>query len=75
MLRWPKLTLAASVALFVAARQFDLYLDSFPDGRWYFNPFCWQLLFVLGAWWDRDIADDAKALFGASVERYLAAIA
>ena len=41
MLRWPKLTLAASVALYVAARQFDLHLTSFPDGRWYFNPFCW----------------------------------
>jgi hypothetical protein len=54
MLRWPKLTLAASAALYFAARQFDLYLDSFPDGRWYFNPFCWQLLFVLGAWFAID---------------------
>jgi hypothetical protein len=27
-----------------------------------------------GAWWGRDIARDAKALFGVSVERYLAAI-
>ena len=27
MLRWPKLTLAASVALYVAARQFDLHLE------------------------------------------------
>jgi hypothetical protein len=50
MLRRPKTTLAASVALYLAARQFDLYLASFPEGRWYFNPFCWQLLFVLGAW-------------------------
>ena len=24
-------------------------MSSFPDGRWYFNPFSWQLLFVLGA--------------------------
>lgn len=54
MLRWPKLTLAASVTLYAAARQFDLYLASFPDGRWYFNPFCWQLLFVLGAWFALD---------------------
>ena len=54
MLRWPKLTLAASLALYFAARHFDLYLDSFPDGRWYFNPFCWQLLFVLGAWFAVD---------------------
>jgi hypothetical protein len=54
ILRWPKLTLAASVALYLAARQFDLHLDSFPDGRWYFNPFSWQLLFVLGAWFAID---------------------
>src|SRR6201991_3648667 len=54
MLRWPKLTLAASVALYVTAREFDLYLASFPDGRWYFNPFSWQLLFVLGAWFAVD---------------------
>jgi len=25
-------------------------LSSFPDGYWYFNPFCWQLLFVFGGW-------------------------
>ena len=49
MLRWPRLTLAASVALYLAARQFDWNLSSFPEGRWYFNPFCWQLLFVSGA--------------------------
>ena len=50
MLRRPNLTLAGSVALYLAARQFDWNLSSFPEGRWYFNPFCWQLLFVLGAW-------------------------
>jgi hypothetical protein len=30
---------------------------------------------IYGAWWDRNIAGDAKALFDASVRRYLAAIA
>jgi hypothetical protein len=50
MLRWPRPTMAASVALYLAARRFDWNLSSFPEGRWYFNPFCWQLLFVLGAW-------------------------
>src|ERR1700753_2326079 len=29
---------------------------------------------IYGAWWGRNIADDAKVLFGKSVERYLAAI-
>ena len=50
MLRRPNLTMAASVALYVAARAFDWNLRSFPEGNWYFNPFCWQLLFVFGAW-------------------------
>lgn len=50
MLRAPTFTLAASVALYVAARQFEWTLSAFPDGSWSFNPFCWQLLFVLGAW-------------------------
>ena len=50
MFRWPNLTMIASIVLYAAARLFDWNLASFPDGRWYFNPFCWQLLFVLGAW-------------------------
>jgi hypothetical protein len=50
MLRRPNLALAGSIALYVAARTFNWSLPSFPTGSWYFNPFCWQLLFVLGAW-------------------------
>ncbi|THD71337.1 MAG: OpgC domain-containing protein [Bradyrhizobium sp.] len=50
MLRRPGLTMAGSIALYFAARQFGWTLSSFPDGSWYFNPFCWQLLFVFGAW-------------------------
>src|SRR5476651_674933 len=50
MLRKPDLTMIGSIALYLAARQFEWNLPSFPDGSWYFNPFCWQLLFVLGAW-------------------------
>ena len=50
MLRRPGLTMAGSVALYLAARQFEWNLPSFPDGSWTLNPFCWQLLFVLGAW-------------------------
>ena len=72
MLRWPKLTLAASVALYLAARQFDLYLNSFPDGRWYFNPFCWQLLFVLGAWFALDGGRHVRAIQELAPLRWLA---
>jgi hypothetical protein len=72
MLRWPKLTLAASLALYIAARQFDLYLASFPDGRWYFNPFCWQLLFVLGAWFAVDGSRHLRAMQELAPLRWLA---
>jgi hypothetical protein len=40
----------ASLVLYFAARQFDWNLSAYPQGTWYFNPFCWQLLFVFGAW-------------------------
>ena len=50
MLRRPNLTVAGSIALYLVARALDWNLRSFPEGHWYFNPFCWQLLFVLGAW-------------------------
>jgi hypothetical protein len=50
MLREPDLTMAGSFALYLTARHFGWNLPSFPDGSWYFNPFCWQVLFILGAW-------------------------
>jgi hypothetical protein len=50
MMRRPGLTMAGSVGLYVVAQHLDWNLSAYPDGRWYFNPFCWQLLFVLGAW-------------------------
>src|ERR1700741_3882746 len=50
MRRSADLTLALSVALYAATWEFDLYLSSYPNGFWAFNPFAWQLLFVFGAW-------------------------
>src|SRR6185437_3586595 len=50
MLRRPNLTLAASFLLYLAARHFSWNLSAYPIGSWYFNPFCWQLLFILGGW-------------------------
>ena len=48
-LRQPWLMLAVSVALWCAAGQFRLNIPSFPNsGGWFFNPFSWQLLFVVG---------------------------
>ncbi|GIQ74240.1 OpgC domain-containing protein [Bradyrhizobium sp. RD5-C2] len=46
----PNATLAGSTALYATARMLDWNLTSYPDGRWYLNPLCWQLLFVMGGW-------------------------
>ena len=62
MMRRPNLTLAGSFGLYLAARHFDWNLSSFPDGRWYFNPFCWQVLFVLGAWFALSGAKQMRAI-------------
>src|SRR6266496_6022702 len=50
MLRHRNAVMLGSVLLYFAARQFGWNLSSYPSGVWYFNPFAWQLLFVLGAW-------------------------
>ncbi len=50
MLRKPDLTMALSIILWLTARHFGLNLNAYPAGQWYFNPYCWQVLFVFGAW-------------------------
>jgi hypothetical protein len=51
MVRRPNLTLLASVILYILSRWFDWNIASYPPGTtWYFNPFCWQLMFVFAAW-------------------------
>jgi len=50
MVRKPTLTLAGSMAVYLAARHFGWNLPGSPSGLWYFNPFAWQFLFVQGAW-------------------------
>ncbi|ANW01548.1 OpgC domain-containing protein [Bradyrhizobium icense] len=50
MLRRRNWIMLGSVLLYITARQFGWNLPSYPSGVWYFNPFTWQLLFVLGAW-------------------------
>lgn len=62
MMRWPRLTMIGSIALYVSARQFDWNLTAFPEGHWYLNPFCWQLLFALGAWLAVGGAGDAHVI-------------
>lgn len=50
MLRKPDLTMVLSIILWLTARHFGLNLNAYPAGQWYFNPYCWQVLFVFGAW-------------------------
>lgn len=65
LLRWPNLTMLASIALYVAARAFNLGLPAYPAGAAvYLNPFCWQVLFVLGSY----LALHGRKLVGALQE-------
>jgi hypothetical protein len=41
--------LVASVVLYLAVPVFNFNLPTYPGGRWFHNPFSWQLLFVIGA--------------------------
>jgi len=50
LVKIPRWTLLGSASFYVLARYFDWNLPSFPGGKWYFNPFAWQLLFVFGTW-------------------------
>jgi hypothetical protein len=50
LLRFRDATMLASIVLYLAARHFGWNFPAYPSGVWYFNPFTWQLLFVLGAW-------------------------
>ncbi|WP_291869425.1 OpgC domain-containing protein [Bradyrhizobium sp.] len=50
MLRHKNWVMLGSALLYLAARQYGWNFSSYPSGVWYFNPFTWQLVFVLGAW-------------------------
>lgn len=62
MLRWRNAVMVGSIGLYLAARHYGWNFASYPAGVWYFNPYTWQLLFVLGAW---------LALGGAQASRWL----
>jgi hypothetical protein len=49
LLKRPWVLGGLSFALYAAARAFGWNLPSWTDGGWYFNPLCWQFLFVIGA--------------------------
>lgn len=45
----PEALLPVSVGIYLAALIFKLTIPTWPvPGQWFFNPLCWQLVFVLG---------------------------
>jgi hypothetical protein len=70
MLRRPGLTMLASLALYFAARYFGWNFHAYPAGTWYFNPYCWQLLFVFGAWCALGGAIKSRAIIDAKPTLY-----
>ena len=45
----PSLLLPLSVSIYLAALVFKITVPTWPTpGQWFFNPLCWQLVFVLG---------------------------
>ena len=49
LLRWPKLLLGISFALYVVTRMTGLNFQGWTGPDWYFDPFAWQFLFMIGA--------------------------
>ena len=51
LLRAPNVTLALSFVFYLAAYLQGWNLPGYPDDKsWFFSPFAWQFLFVIGAW-------------------------
>lgn len=73
LLRRPLPVVVASVLLYFVARRYGWNLPNYPgNAGWFFNPFTWQVLFVLGAAATR--MPDALAWLGRQ-RRWLAPLA
>ena len=48
LLRWPSILLGASFAIYMVVRITSLNLGGWTGDGWYFDPFAWQFLFVIG---------------------------
>jgi hypothetical protein len=70
MLRQPDLTMIASIVLWLLARHFGWNFQAYPAGTWYFNPYCWQVLFVFGSWCALGGAKRARWLIDSPVMPY-----
>jgi hypothetical protein len=71
MLRRPDLTMIASIVLWLAARHFGWNFQAYPGGTWYFNPYCWQVLFVFGSWCALGGARKNRSVIDSPITLYL----
>ena len=71
MLRQPDLTMLVSIVLWLVARHFSWNLTAYPAGTWYFNPYCWQVLFVFGSWCALGGAKRAAWIINSKIALYL----
>jgi hypothetical protein len=51
LLKAPDAAIAVSALLYGLVQLHGWNLSGWPANDWYFNPFAWQFLIVLGAWW------------------------
>lgn len=51
MTRSATVTLVLSFLLYLMVQLFSWHVPAWPSGELYFNPFAWQFLFVIGAWY------------------------
>lgn len=51
LLKAPNVAIVASALLYGLVQVYGWNLPQWPRNGWYFNPFAWQFLVVLGAWW------------------------
>jgi hypothetical protein len=74
LVKRPGMTLAGSVVLYILARYFDWNLPSYPQGAtWYFNPFCWQMLFIVAMWCGVGGVDKIRSILRSPVVLAIAA--
>ena len=67
LLRQPTVALILSVVLYAAAKRFNWSVPAYPTSTWFFNPFTWQLIFVVGAWCSVGASERAHALLRSRV--------
>jgi hypothetical protein len=48
LLRWPRIMFGISFAIYMVVRFTGLNLTSWGEDGWFFDPFAWQFLFVIG---------------------------